>query len=100
MTDADEVDLDLIASLLRFLCSHDSDLSQLKGLGNADEGAVLVFLPGWDEIMRLRELLESQYPFNLPGRSAEVSIFTAVLRPFAFCIFHIFTMPRCNAIIN
>ncbi|KAK9846715.1 hypothetical protein WJX84_011353 [Apatococcus fuscideae] len=70
LTDADEVDLDLIASLLRFLCSYESDLSQLNGLGNADEGAILVFLPGWDEIMRLRELLESHPPFNLPGRQA------------------------------
>ena len=68
LTDADDVDLELIASLLRFLCSHESDLGQLNGLGSADEGAVLVFLPGWDEISRLRELLESQPPFNLPGR--------------------------------
>ena len=74
LTDLDDVDLDLIASLLHFLCSHESDLSQLEGLGSADEGAILVFLPGWDEIMRLRELLESQPPFNLPGRYTKPSV--------------------------
>ncbi|KAK9845024.1 hypothetical protein WJX74_009802 [Apatococcus lobatus] len=78
LTDADEVDLDLIASLLRFLCSYESDLSQLNGLGNADEGAILVFLPGWDEIMRLRELLESHPPFNLPGRCQILSLHSMV----------------------
>jgi HrpA-like RNA helicase len=38
------IDLDLIVSLIRVICTK-------------EEGAILVFLPGWDQIVRLRDKL-------------------------------------------
>ncbi|KAK9807916.1 hypothetical protein WJX73_001801 [Symbiochloris irregularis] len=55
-TDADEVDLQLMVALLQRLC-QDSGFG-LQG-SNA-LGAILVFLPGWDEIARLKDMLEEE----------------------------------------
>ena len=44
----DEVDLDLALRLVEYICCE----------AGGPEGAVLVFLPGWDDINRLRTKLE------------------------------------------
>lgn len=61
-TDVDEVDVDLIESLLCFIYGErhlkkKKKESQSPFFGFSD-GAVLVFLPGWDEILRLKDRLE------------------------------------------
>ena len=69
--DADDVDLALIEGLLAYVCGEGrfgldratpggplADAGFSSGLG-----AVLVFLPGWDEISRLKERLESSPAF-------------------------------------
>uniref|UniRef100_A0A8C0G4L1 ATP-dependent DNA/RNA helicase DHX36 n=1 Tax=Chelonoidis abingdonii TaxID=106734 RepID=A0A8C0G4L1_CHEAB len=48
MMDDDKIDLDLIAALIRHIVLEEED------------GAILVFLPGWDNISTLHDLLMSQ----------------------------------------
>lgn len=50
-TDSDEVDLDLIAALVRYVTTGDGGRPLI-------DGALLVFLPGWDDISRLKDTLE------------------------------------------
>uniref|UniRef100_A0A7S3XH27 RNA helicase n=1 Tax=Picocystis salinarum TaxID=88271 RepID=A0A7S3XH27_9CHLO len=60
--DPDEVDLELVCEVVMYICRE----TPLKGK-DAD-GAILVFLPGWDEILRLNDLLSSfndRSPFKL-----------------------------------
>ncbi|NXV10248.1 DHX36 helicase, partial [Cettia cetti] len=52
MMDDDKVDLDLIAALIRHIVLEEED------------GAILVFLPGWDNISTLHEILMSQVLFK------------------------------------
>ncbi|NXR55108.1 DHX36 helicase, partial [Hippolais icterina] len=52
MMDDDKVDLDLIAALIRYIVLEEED------------GAILVFLPGWDNISTLHEILTSQVMFK------------------------------------
>ncbi|NWH73734.1 DHX36 helicase, partial [Piaya cayana] len=52
MMDDDKVDLDLIAALIRYIVLEEED------------GAILVFLPGWDNISTLHDLLMSQVMFK------------------------------------
>ncbi|XP_040830767.1 ATP-dependent DNA/RNA helicase DHX36 isoform X2 [Ochotona curzoniae] len=52
MMDDDKVDLNLIAALIRYIVLEEED------------GAILVFLPGWDNISTLHELLMSQVMFK------------------------------------
>ncbi|NWV08962.1 DHX36 helicase, partial [Ptilonorhynchus violaceus] len=52
MMDDDKVDLDLVAALIRHIVLEEED------------GAILVFLPGWDNISTLHELLTSQVMFK------------------------------------
>ncbi|NWZ70811.1 DHX36 helicase, partial [Acrocephalus arundinaceus] len=52
MMDDDKVDLDLIAALIRYIVLEEED------------GAILVFLPGWDNISTLHEILMSQVMFK------------------------------------
>ncbi|MEE6501083.1 hypothetical protein FKM82_004056 [Ascaphus truei] len=52
LIDDEKVDLDLIAELIRHIV--------LKG----EDGAILVFLPGWDNISTLNDLLMSQVMFK------------------------------------
>ncbi|NWW10729.1 DHX36 helicase, partial [Oreocharis arfaki] len=52
MMDDDKVDLDLVAALIRHIVLEEED------------GAILVFLPGWDSISTLHELLMSQIMFK------------------------------------
>ncbi|XP_048362008.1 ATP-dependent DNA/RNA helicase DHX36 [Sphaerodactylus townsendi] len=52
MMDDDKVDLDLIAALIRYISLEEED------------GAILVFLPGWDNISTLHDLLMSQVMFK------------------------------------
>ncbi|OCT80873.1 ATP-dependent DNA/RNA helicase DHX36 [Xenopus laevis] len=52
LADDEKVDLDLIAELIRYIV--------LKG----EDGAILVFLPGWDNISTLHDLLMSQVMFK------------------------------------
>ncbi|NXE95347.1 DHX36 helicase, partial [Menura novaehollandiae] len=52
MMDDDKVDLDLIAALIKHIVLEEED------------GAILVFLPGWDNISTLHELLMSQVMFK------------------------------------
>eukprot|EP00803_Ostreobium_quekettii_P011048 evm.model.scf_1675.3 EVM.evm.TU.scf_1675.3 scf_1675:21405-33493(+) len=57
-TIADEVDLDLIHRLLMYICGEGQYRQDRKDL-NIPMGAVLVFMPGWDEIMRMKSRLEN-----------------------------------------
>uniref|UniRef100_A0A7M4FV47 RNA helicase n=1 Tax=Crocodylus porosus TaxID=8502 RepID=A0A7M4FV47_CROPO len=50
--DDDKIDLDLIAALIRHIALEEED------------GAILVFLPGWDNISTLHDLLMSQVMFK------------------------------------
>ncbi|KAG8136062.1 putative ATP-dependent RNA helicase DHX36 protein [Naja naja] len=50
--DDDKIDLDLIAALIRYIALEE------------EEGAILVFLPGWDNISTLHDLLVSQVMFK------------------------------------
>jgi ATP-dependent RNA helicase DHX36 len=50
--DPQEFDLDLIADLIRHIMSAKGD------------GAILVFLPGWEQISKLYKMLESDRMFN------------------------------------
>ncbi|KAL4451226.1 hypothetical protein ABPG77_009298 [Micractinium sp. CCAP 211/92] len=69
-TDADEVDLGLTEALLQYIC-QEGPFRKPAG-GAADEaaeggqalGAVLIFLPGWDEIVRLKDRLEGSPAFG------------------------------------
>ncbi|RMZ54673.1 hypothetical protein APUTEX25_003051, partial [Auxenochlorella protothecoides] len=62
-TDIDEVDLDLILRLLQYICGE-GPFSNPQAQKDAQPGAVLIFLPGWDEISRLKELLERDQAFR------------------------------------
>eukprot|EP00873_Tetraselmis_striata_P025125 jgi/Tetstr1/445389/TSEL_033175.t1 len=55
VTDADEVDLQLIEQLILAVCgeAHGAE----EAAAQVGDGAILVFLPGWDEIIRLKETL-------------------------------------------
>lgn len=58
-TDQEEIDGALIERLLGYICGHTNpDLNDLK------DGAILVFLPGWDDISRTRERLQSSPVFG------------------------------------
>ncbi|ELR47562.1 Putative ATP-dependent RNA helicase DHX36 [Bos mutus] len=52
MMDDEKVDLNLIAALIRYIVLEEED------------GAILVFLPGWDNISTLHDLLMSQVMFK------------------------------------
>ncbi|KAJ8367818.1 hypothetical protein SKAU_G00078460 [Synaphobranchus kaupii] len=52
MDDDDKIDLALIVELIRHIVLHE------------DEGAILVFLPGWDNISGLNDLLMAQQMFK------------------------------------
>ncbi|KAG5188009.1 hypothetical protein JKP88DRAFT_262359 [Tribonema minus] len=67
--DDEMVDYDLIAALLRYICesAYEEPPSRAALLrcvcGNAcEEGAVLVFLPGWDDITRQTDCLQ-RHPY-------------------------------------
>ena len=67
-TDADEVDIGLIEALLSYVCGE-GKFGKENGDDDDDgqrQGAVLLFFPGWDEIIRMKERLESSPCF---GRS-------------------------------
>lgn len=55
-----QVDIELIHSLLCYICEQSGG----SGEGGSVLGAVLVFLPGWDEIMRLKDRLEASPAFG------------------------------------
>lgn len=59
--DPDEVDLELIELLLQYICREGKFRSARLAEGQAGppDGAVLVFLPGWDEISQLLRALDS-----------------------------------------
>jgi len=52
--DPDEVDIDLIHKLIVWIVKE-------RAVDEGSDGAILVFLPGWDEISKLRESLQSDY---------------------------------------
>jgi HrpA-like RNA helicase len=71
-TDADEVDLDLIEALLSYICGEGKFSTENKNRAEeSQQGAVLIFFPGWDEIIRMKEKLESSPIF---GRSTRYSL--------------------------
>ena len=64
------MDLDLIEMLLMFICGEGAFRSgDTAAAPGSAMGAVLVFLPGWDEIIRLKDKLE-QSPLFGGSRSA------------------------------
>jgi ATP-dependent RNA helicase DHX36 len=52
--DPDEVDVDLIHNLIVWIVKE-------RAVDEGSDGAILVFLPGWDEISKLRESLTADY---------------------------------------
>lgn len=52
--DPDEVDIDLIHNLIVWIVRE-------RTVDEKSEGAILVFLPGWDEISKLRDSLSADY---------------------------------------
>ncbi|XP_062832754.1 ATP-dependent DNA/RNA helicase DHX36 isoform X2 [Anolis carolinensis] len=52
MMDDDKIDLNLVAALIKYIALEE------------EEGAILVFLPGWDNISTLHDLLMSQIMFK------------------------------------
>ena len=67
--DADDVDLGLIEALLAYVCGEGrfaAGGADGAGGGGASAflGAVLVFLPGWDEIARLKDRLDASPSFG------------------------------------
>jgi ATP-dependent RNA helicase DHX36 len=52
--DPDEVDVDLIHNLIVWIMKE-------RAIDEGSEGAILVFLPGWDEISKLRDSLTADY---------------------------------------
>ena len=76
-TDLDEVDIGLIEELLMYACgekkpaSNAGDFQLVQDAVSAidqEANAVLVFLPGWDEITRLRDALEQSRAFGNKAR--------------------------------
>ena len=76
-TDLDEVDIGLIEELLLYACgekkpaNNAGDFQLVQDAVSAidqDANAVLVFLPGWDEITRLRDALEQSRAFGNKSR--------------------------------
>ncbi|KAK9814740.1 hypothetical protein WJX72_010718 [[Myrmecia] bisecta] len=61
-TDADEVDLLLIETLLMYICGE-GPYSRQEETG-VPLGAVLVFMPGWHEIICLKDFLEAKPGFK------------------------------------
>ena len=65
----EEVDLDLVARILRHVALQSADAAATqRRKGQIGPGAALVFLPGWDEISRLKDLLEASPPFSDAAR--------------------------------
>lgn len=61
------MDIALIESLLSYICEEGAfqrEGSTSSVSGGSVMGAVLVFLPGWDEIMRLKDRLEASHWFG------------------------------------
>ena len=52
--DPDEVDVDLIHNLIVWIVKE-------RAVDEGSDGAILVFLPGWDEISKLRDSLTADY---------------------------------------
>ena len=71
-TDTDDVDLGLIEELLLCICDKQKTDSLTKSSAlhdsllavNPEANAILIFLPGWDEIIRLKEKLEASHTFG------------------------------------
>ena len=70
-TDSDEVDLGLIEELLLCICDEQQNDSLIKNTlhesllaVDPEANAILIFLPGWDEIIRLKEKLEASSIFG------------------------------------
>lgn len=57
--DMDEVDVKLIEKLLKKICNNPNMANS-----ESEEGAVLVFLPGWEEISRCRDRLQDSPIFR------------------------------------
>lgn len=61
--DVDDVDVELITHLLAYIRRGGEDG------GAVIEGAILVFLPGWDDIIRLKDMIE-RHPEGLFRRAS------------------------------
>ncbi len=66
-TDDGSVDIDMVVSIIMHICSTYS----------VESGSVLVFLPGWDEIVKVRDSLVAQ-PFFSRGAEWILSLHSAV----------------------
>jgi ATP-dependent RNA helicase DHX36 len=76
-TDLDEVDIGLIEELLLYVCGEKDPCSNTADFRLVDSAvsavdqhanAILIFLPGWDEITRLRDALTQSRTFGNPGK--------------------------------
>ena len=50
--DIEEIDLEMALSLLKYICR------------NREEGAILVFLPGWDTISKFHDMMQNDVMFR------------------------------------
>ena len=66
----EEIDLHLIMTLLRYVCR------------SMEGGAILVFLPGWDTISKLSDMLKADVMFRSPSHYLIIPLHS--LMPTAF----------------
>lgn len=61
--DQEEIDVGLIERLLKYICRTPSDDKDKN-----HDGAVLIFLPGWEDIMKTRDVLQASSLFGDSSR--------------------------------
>jgi len=72
--DDERIDYDLILSTLYYIVTT----SQTKEDGEAEGGAVLIFLPGWMEISEMDQLLAYTSPFNDRSKYKDISLHSGI----------------------
>ena len=103
-TNTDEIDIQLIVSLLEYICyggegagaedsknskysKYSSKNSNTEGRSNSSaviEGAILVFLPGWDDILKAKDALEQHpqvYIYNNKIKKGHMRLLHVVVNP-------------------
>jgi len=58
------IDYDLIILLLNYIMQSEYATSTLSTTSSGTPGSILIFLPGWDDIMKLQRLLSSHYEYS------------------------------------
>lgn len=86
--DEKKINYDLILELLDYICipkksqtDAEADKThemQLKGFNIPDKGAILVFLPGMNEIRKIYDLVSSHSVFGDPGKFLLIALHSAL----------------------